>query len=232
MNLKDITKKGLDDIIRDEKKRGNLASRKKGNQKKPFTSRKDSNRGRGRGRGFRGRRIGKGPRGFIRPLNDRRRDSPPPYRGYRREPPRRRRPEDLRERMESRRNNEYPSRRPVESQNKLFVDNLPMKFTSDELNELFSEVGYLTKCKLVMDDFGKSKGRAVVMYENSRDAERAIEKFNENKLDGKIISVEFAPGRGRDQGQGRFNGHDSRIERRGSRGEREGAWRSRGSRRY
>jgi RNA recognition motif-containing protein len=86
-----------------------------------------------------------------------------------------------------------------------------MKFTSEELNELFSEIGYLTKCKLVLDDFGKSKGRAVVIYENPRDAERAIEKFNDNKLDNKIIAVEFAPGR-KEPPRG-FSGHDSRLER-------------------
>ena len=124
------------------------------------------------------------------------------------------------------------SRRPVRKAevNKLFVDNLPMKFTSDELNELFSEVGYLTKCKLVLDDFGKSKGRAVVAYENSRDAERAIEKFNENKLEGKTIYVEFAPSR-RDSGKSRYNGHDSRLDREDPRGERGRTWRSRTSRR-
>ena len=96
-----------------------------------------------------------------------------------------------------------------------------MKFSSEELNELFSEIGYLTKCKLVLDDFGKSKGRAVVIYENPRDAQRAIDKFNDNKLDNKIISVEFAPGR-KESGRN-YNSHDSRIER-GSRGER-GSWR-------
>ena len=221
-----MTEKTLEDIIKDDKKKFTKHKTKKPGDKKPFRKGKNGMRDKARPK-----RIQKGPRRFVRPTIERRNKREtyrrPWKRDYHRSPPRRQRPENLRERLEYRRE-EVPRKEP---QAKLFVDNLPMKFTSEELNELFSEVGYLTKCKLVLDDFGKSKGRAVVMYENERDAERAIDKFHENNLDGKIISVEFAPGKGRQVApRNRFNGHDSRIERSGFRGERNGRWRD--SRRY
>ena len=224
--MKTVVDKPLDDIIKSSKKK------EKNNVAKKGTVRGPARKGRARERG---RRIQKGPRGHIRPSKYRNQNYDRDYwqRPSRRSPPRRRRPEDLRQRMESRRGR-LPEVRRQDPRNKLFVDNLPMKFSSEELNELFAEVGYLTKCKLVLDDFGKSKGRAVVVYENFRDAERAIDKFHENKLDGKIISVEFAPERPRESGnRNPYNGHDSRLERMPPRGER-GPWRSsrRDNRRY
>ena len=230
--MKTFTDVALDDVIKQDKKKDKGS--KKNNGKFQSRRGRGQNRGRGRGKGRgRGRRIQKGRRGSERKGPFRRYRDEYDDRDYEsrswkrrgreiRRSSGRRRPERLREPVEVRR----PARR-QEAPNKLFVDNLPMKFTSDELNELFSEIGYLTKCKLVLDDFGKSKGRAVVAYENIRDAERAIEKFNENKLDGKIIYVEFAPGRGRDSAnRNRYNGHDSRIERAEPRGERDETWRS------
>lgn len=82
--------------------------------------------------------------------------------------------------------------RPLNQETKLIIRNLPMKFTNDELNELFNHIGYLVKCKLVYDNFGKSKGKGEVVYEDPRDARKAIESLHGNRLDDKIISVEMA----------------------------------------
>ena len=90
---------------------------------------------------------------------------------------------------------------------KLFVNNLPTKVENSELNDLFSEYGYLTKCKLIHDDFGRPKGKAVVVYESKEDAERAIRALDGNELDGKVISVELAPSK-----RGRSDQEESRED--------------------
>lgn len=132
-------------------------------------------------------------------------------------PVRRKNPVDLRKRLEkskrieeNKRIEETKKQRPPLA--KLFVNNLPTKVENSELNDLFSEYGYLTKCKLIYDDFGRPKGRAVVVYESKEDAERAIHALDGNELDGKVISVELAPSKkgrnDRNRGGSRERGED------------------------
>ena len=204
MNYKDIGDKSLDDLMRRNKKG------KSGNKNREG---KDTSL-----KATRGKRIGKGGKRFQKTIVkyvDRRNERPNNFRGRRRElPPKR--PQNLRQRLDEIRNPE--KKRQEEKGAKLFVNNLPMKFKNEELNELFSSIGYLTKCRLVVDDFGKSKGKAVVIFENSDDAKKAVDTYDGNELDGKVISVEFAPEKEmrneRSAPRKSFNGHDSRFEKR------------------
>ena len=216
MNVKDFAEKSLDELIKHDKRKDARTGPKKKLNKRIDKRENTRQRGRRVPNNFR-----RSNRKEFRPVRRVR------YEHYeRRAPPRqsweKRPPQNLRRGMEERRVLEPEM--PVKKRNtKLFVNNLPMKITNEELNELFSNIGYLTKCKLVFDDFGKSKGRAVVNYESEKDAARAIEKIDGNDLDGKIISVEFAPEKRKERGQrDYYNGHDSRIEGRGRpvRGER------------
>ena len=205
----DQTRMSLDDFIKKEKGKG------------PQIIKNNSN-GNGLGKAkriFKGRKVSDRNRRYVkydyqqeRPqYNERevRREYREPREIQRREPRtvmaplRKRNPLDLRKMMrggarDKRDKRDKKEERPPLIKSKkaalsvLHVNNLPVKLTNSELNDLFCELGYLKKCKLVLDDFGKSKGKGVVQYENPADSKRAIEELDGKKLDGRVISVGFS----------------------------------------
>ena len=75
---------------------------------------------------------------------------------------------------------------------KLFVGNLPLDTTSDELRNLFSEVGAVESCIVITDrDTGCSKGYAFVEM-NSLEADAAKGRLNGQDLHGRALTVEDA----------------------------------------
>jgi RNA recognition motif-containing protein len=76
---------------------------------------------------------------------------------------------------------------------KLWVGNLSPETTSEEIRELFSNVGQVESCQLVEDrETGLPKGFAFVEM-NSLEAAYAVkEKFNDHELHGKAIKVKGA----------------------------------------
>ena len=206
----------LDEYIKKEKKttvkgkkfdKSKPAFKSKGALKNKRIEKKSNRNNKPNGKQQRPQHI-RGPRPFKR--GTRRVFSRPVYRTA--PPLLRRDPIDLRKAMQSDRVKPYG--RPLNQENKLIIRNLPMKFTNDELNELFNHIGYLVKCKLVYDNFGKSKGKGEVVYEDPRDARKAIESLHGNRLDDKIISVEMArnssPSPERVQ-RDPYDEHDSRL---------------------
>jgi cold-inducible RNA-binding protein len=76
---------------------------------------------------------------------------------------------------------------------KLFVGNLSLDTTGDELRNLFSEVGEVDSCQLITDrDSGRSKGFAFIEMNTTDNANTAKTKFNGQDLHGKALKVNDA----------------------------------------
>ncbi|RWS23957.1 squamous cell carcinoma antigen recognized by T-cells 3-like protein, partial [Leptotrombidium deliense] len=72
--------------------------------------------------------------------------------------------------------------------NKLFVDNIPVDVTQDELRNIFKEYGDLSEIRIVTFRNGHSKGKAYVEYKDEIGAQSAL-KANGMLLKDKTISV-------------------------------------------
>ena len=76
---------------------------------------------------------------------------------------------------------------------RLFVGNLSPDTSSDEIRNLFSEVGDVDSCQLITDrESGRSKGFAFVEMNSADNANSAKEKFNGRDLHGKALKVSDA----------------------------------------
>ena len=76
---------------------------------------------------------------------------------------------------------------------KLFVGNLSFETTSDEVRDLFSEVGPVESCQVIMDrDTGRSKGFGFIEMNSAAEANTAKEKFNGYDLNGRTLKVDEA----------------------------------------
>jgi RNA recognition motif-containing protein len=76
---------------------------------------------------------------------------------------------------------------------KLFVGNLSFETTSDEIRDLFSEVGPVESCQVITDrDTGRSKGFGFVEMNSKAEANTAKEKFNGQDLHGRALKVDEA----------------------------------------
>ncbi len=110
---------------------------------------------------------------------------------------------------------------------KLYVGNLSYSVTEDELRELFAQAGSVTSVAVIKDrDTGQSKGFAFVEFGSQADAQKAISRFNGQKLGERTLTVNLARPK---EERGRSGGYDG-----GSRGGYGGNRnrRSSGSRRY
>jgi cold-inducible RNA-binding protein len=85
---------------------------------------------------------------------------------------------------------------------RLFVGNLSPDTSSDEIRDLFSEVGEVDSCQLITDrDSGRSKGFAFVEMNSADNANSAKEKFNGRDLHGKALKVSDAKPRNQPHGE-------------------------------
>ena len=76
---------------------------------------------------------------------------------------------------------------------KLFVGNLSFETTSDEIRDLFSEVGPVESCQVIMDrETGRSKGFGFVEMNSKTEANAAREKFDGQDLHGRALKVDEA----------------------------------------
>ncbi len=77
--------------------------------------------------------------------------------------------------------------------NKLFVGNIPWSVSSDQLREIFSEVGEIEEAVVITDRMsGRSKGFGFVTFVTEEDAQAAIEKFHEYEYEGRNLTVNVA----------------------------------------
>ena len=76
---------------------------------------------------------------------------------------------------------------------KLFVGNLSFETTSDEISDLFSEVGPVESCQVITDrETGRSKGFGFIEMNSKAEANTAKEKFNGQDLHGRALKVDDA----------------------------------------
>jgi cold-inducible RNA-binding protein len=76
---------------------------------------------------------------------------------------------------------------------KLFVGNLSFDTTSDEIRDLFSEVGPVESCQVITDrDTGRSKGFGFVEMNSREGADAAKDKFDGKDLHGRPLKVNDA----------------------------------------
>lgn len=76
---------------------------------------------------------------------------------------------------------------------RLFVGNLSTVTSSDDLRDLFSEVGVVESCQLIIDrDTGRPKGFAFIEMESVEAGNTAKEKLNGKELNGQALKVNDA----------------------------------------
>jgi RNA recognition motif-containing protein len=91
---------------------------------------------------------------------------------------------------------------------------LAYSVTSDDLRELFAQVGQVDSATVISDKFsGQSKGFGFVEMGSPDEAARAIQQFNETELKGRNIKVNEAKPR-----EGGFGGGGNRGGGGGNRG--------------
>ncbi len=78
-------------------------------------------------------------------------------------------------------------------QSKLYVGNLSYNVSEDQLRELFGQAGEINQVTLIMDrDTRRPKGFGFVEMNTQEDAEKAIQMFNDQELDGRRMTVNLA----------------------------------------
>ena len=76
---------------------------------------------------------------------------------------------------------------------KLYVGNLNYDTNEEALKEAFEEAGTVESCDIITDRrTGNSKGFGFVEMSTEEEAEKALEMYNENELDGRTLKVDEA----------------------------------------
>ena len=76
---------------------------------------------------------------------------------------------------------------------RLYVGNLSYSSTEGDLEELFQQAGTVVKCELMLDKFtSRSRGFAFVEMGTPEEANKAVEMFNDQDLQGRNLRVNIA----------------------------------------
>lgn len=76
---------------------------------------------------------------------------------------------------------------------KLFVGSLPWETTDQELQDLFSKYGQVSRANVVKDrDTGRSRGFGFVEMDNDAEADEAMKNLNGSDMGGRKIVVNEA----------------------------------------
>src|SRR5829696_6847765 len=92
---------------------------------------------------------------------------------------------------------------------KLYVGNLSFKTNTQDLEQLFSQVGTVESTNIIEDrETGRSRGFGFVEMSSKEEGERAIEEFNGKEVDGRELKVnEAKPQESRGGGGGGRGGY-------------------------
>jgi RNA recognition motif-containing protein len=78
-------------------------------------------------------------------------------------------------------------------ENRLYVGGLPYSMDEVQLREMFATAGSVQNAIIITDKFsGRSKGFGFIEMANPKEAQKAIELFNEKEIDGRKITVNIA----------------------------------------
>lgn len=87
---------------------------------------------------------------------------------------------------------------------RIYVGNLAYQTTSEDLSQLFGQVGEVASASVVQDrETGRSRGFGFVEMSNRDEAEQAIEQFNGADFQGRNLTVNEARPREERGGGGR-----------------------------
>lgn len=76
---------------------------------------------------------------------------------------------------------------------KLYVGNLPIATTAQDLEGLFAQAGTVSVVEIVFDKFtGRSRGFAFVTMGSPDEAQKAVDQFNGHDLGGRKLGVSIA----------------------------------------
>ncbi len=90
--------------------------------------------------------------------------------------------------------------------NKIYVGNLSFNVVEDILNEVFTQFGSVSSCKIITDrETGRSKGFGFVEMSSSQEAREAISSLDGKELDGRNLKVNEAKPQERRDGGSRGN---------------------------
>ena len=101
----------------------------------------------------------------------------------------------------------------------LFVGNLSLQTTEDELRTVFEPYGEITRLQVMTDrDTGRARGFAFVELSDDDEAAKAITELNGKELDGRALNVNEArpkpvgsgPKGGGGRGRGGYQSRESR----------------------
>lgn len=77
--------------------------------------------------------------------------------------------------------------------NKIYVGNLDYGVTSDQLRDLFAQVGNVVDAVVISDKYsGRSKGFGFVEFDSSDAVKKAIEAYNGKDFQGRAMVVNEA----------------------------------------
>ncbi|XP_031107085.1 THO complex subunit 4D isoform X1 [Ipomoea triloba] len=79
----------------------------------------------------------------------------------------------------------------LESGSKLYVSNLDVGVTNEDIRELFSEIGELIRYAIHYDKNGRPSGSAEVVFARRTDAFQALKRYNNVQLDGRPMKIEI-----------------------------------------
>ncbi|KAF9545267.1 hypothetical protein EC957_011140 [Mortierella hygrophila] len=80
----------------------------------------------------------------------------------------------------------------------LYIGNIPYSFREPEVEEMFKKFGTIVKITVVLDQFtGRNKGFAFVEYEDRKNAEEAMEKYNGFDVEGRRLKLDWDIGLGK-----------------------------------
>ena len=86
---------------------------------------------------------------------------------------------------------------------RLYVGNLPYSATEEQLTELFSRAGKVDSVRVMRDmATGRARGFAFVEMSTDEEAQKAINEFHEQQMDGRALVVNEA----RPKPEGGFGG--------------------------
>ncbi len=90
----------------------------------------------------------------------------------------------------------------------IYVGNLPWTTTNDELADMFSQYGQVTKAQVITDrDTGRSRGFGFVEMASEEEAQRAIDAMNNQDFNGRPLTVNIAKPREASGGGGGRGGY-------------------------
>lgn len=78
---------------------------------------------------------------------------------------------------------------PPERGSEVFITKLPRSASEDVFMHLFSKVGFVYECRLMMDFSGSNRGFAFVKYANRVQALAAVKYLNDYEIQGHLIKV-------------------------------------------